>query len=521
MHLSATIANSLWCASNVPAYLRFLRALREPQAIQEHKLRVYLEQNAHTDFGKAHHFDTIRSYKDFARRLPLARYDAFEPWIGRIRRGETNVLTSEPVTHLVPTSGSTGARKLIPFTAGLQREINAAIGPWLVDLVRQQPGILGGRAYWSVTPAMRGTEYEESVVPIGFDADTAYLGGARRRFVDRIMAVPAEVQHAESLETFRYQTLLHLLRCRDLRLISVWHPSFLTLLLDSLPEFRERLIKASPGRARELRAANPREPESLWPGLRIISCWGDAAAATGLADLRRRFPNTVVLAKGLIATEAFVTLPFAACYPLAVRSHFFEFIDDAGRVHPVESVREGGEYEIVITTAGGLWRYQTGDQVAVTGWMEKTPSVRFLGRGGDVSDRFGEKLSEAFVVRALREVFNGNAPRFALLAPDEDDAGCCYTLFVEGEAQWHWAESLDRGLRANPHYAGCRDLGQLGAVRVFVVAKHGYGTFVRRLAANGARFGDIKPAVMSRLSGWSDEFEGTYLGHPNETLSLR
>ena len=40
------------------------------------------------------------------------------------------------------------------------------------------------------------------------------------------------------------------------------------------------------------------------------------------------------------------------------------------------------------------------------------------------SDRFGEKLSEPFVVEALREVLGREAPRFALLAPDEDDAGC-------------------------------------------------------------------------------------------------
>ncbi len=521
MHLSATIANTLWWASNAPAYLRFRRALREPQTVQERKLRVYLKENTHTAFGKTHQFDTIRSYQDFIRLVPLAQYNVLEPWIRRIRRGETNVLTSEPVTHLVPTSGTTGARKLIPFTAGLQREFNAAIGPWLVDLTRQQPGILGGRSYWSVTPAMRGVENEASVVPIGFDTDTAYLGGVRRRLVDRIMAVPAEAQHAESPGAFRYQTLLHLLRCRDLRLISVWHPSFLALLLDSLPEFRDRLIKAFPERARELRAANPREPESLWPGLHIVSCWGDAAAATGLADLRRRFPNALVQAKGLIATEAFMTLPFASCYPVAIRSHFFEFIDDAGSVHPVELLREGAEYEIVVTTAGGLWRYRTGDRVTVTGWMEKTPSLQFLGRGRDVSDRFGEKLSEAFVVRALNEVFNGKAPCFALLAPDEDDAGCRYTLYVEGRVERHWAQLLDRALRANPHYAGCRDLGQLESVRVFAIAERGYETFSNRFAANGARLGDIKPVALSRLPGWSVEFKGKYLEPADEALSVR
>src|SRR6266404_1584821 len=152
MPLTAIVANALWSASNLPAYLRLRRALRSPQAAQARKLRAYLESNTHTVFGKAHRFDTIRTYEEFTRRVPLEDYESLEPWIARIRQGEVNVLTAQPVTHLVPTSGSSGARKLIPFTAGLQQEFNAAIGPWLVDLQRQKPGLIGGPAYWSMTP---------------------------------------------------------------------------------------------------------------------------------------------------------------------------------------------------------------------------------------------------------------------------------------------------------------------------------------------------------------------------------
>src|SRR5947209_1573961 len=167
----ATIVNTLWTASNVPAYLRFRQALREPHLAQHRKLRELITQNANTAFGKAHRFDEIRSYEDFIRRVPLSDYGALEPAINRIRHGEQNVLTHEPVTHLIPTSGSTGARKLIPFTAGLQCEFNAALGPWLVDLVRQLPELIGGPAYWSITPVLNEHTIESSAVPIGFATD--------------------------------------------------------------------------------------------------------------------------------------------------------------------------------------------------------------------------------------------------------------------------------------------------------------------------------------------------------------
>ncbi len=512
MLLKATIANCLWAASNLPAYLRFRRAVREPQFAQRRKLRDLITRNANTAFGKAHGFDEIRSYEDFTRRVPLSDYIAFEPWIDRIRRGEKNVLTREPVTHLVPTSGSTGARKLIPFTAGLQREFNAALGPWLVDLARQHPGLIGGPAYWSITPVMSELATESSAMPIGFASDTEYLGGSRRRLADAIMAVPPSVSCATSLDAFRYETLLHLVRCQELRLISVWHPSFLTLLLDALPTFWGRLMNdIGQERANQLRRADPLKSETIWPDLRMISCWGEGAAALALADLRRRFPTVCIQPKGLLATEAFVTFPFADRYPLAVESHFFEFIDSHGIAISLEELREGEEYEIVVTTAGGLWRYLLGDRVQVTGWLEKTPSLTFLGRKGNMSDRFGEKLSESFVAHALAEVFGDKTPGFALLAPDEDELGCRYTLHVEGRVEADWTDALDLALRRNPHYAYCRNLGQLLPPRIFLISERSFESYSAHQAARGARIGDIKPALLSRTTGWSNVFSGAYI----------
>jgi len=520
MQPTATIANALWTASNLPAWRRFRRALAEPRAVQRRKLQGLIERNADTAFGKMHRFSSIRTYEEFARCVPVSDYAGFEPWIERIRQGEKNLLTHDAVTHLVPTSGSTGGRKLIPFTAGLQREFNAAIGPWLVDLVRQSPGLLGGPSYWSITPVMENATPQNSVVPIGFETDTAYLGGGRRKLAEAVMAVPSSAAHSKSLDEFRYQTLLHLLACRELRLISVWHPSFLALLMDVLPELWKRLLKdiecgspsiaARPHRAEELAAADSLKPETLWPELRVISCWGDGAASLASRELQGRFPRTRFQHKGLIATEAFVTLPFREHHPLAVCSHFFEFIDPDGQVLTVESVREDTEYEVVVTTAGGLWRYRLGDRVTVNGWVKRTPSLKFFGRGASVSDKFGEKLSEEFVAESLIEVFGDDTPRFALLAPDENASGCRYTLYIEGEARPHWAAKLDRTLCQNPHYAYCRRLGQLVPARLFLVAGRGFETFAQHEAAPGARLGDLKPVALSRKSGWSRIFSGEY-----------
>jgi len=53
------------------------------------------------------------------------------------------------------------------------------------------------------------------------------------------------VGHSQSTygpEAFRWTTLLMLLRARELRLISVWHPSFLALLFEPLPLWWDGLL---------------------------------------------------------------------------------------------------------------------------------------------------------------------------------------------------------------------------------------------------------------------------------------
>ena len=531
MNFTAPIANSLWFASNLPAAARFQRALNRPAKTQIQLLHRYLAQNADTAFGKKFGFKKIKSHEDFARQIPLNDYDDLKPWIERIQRGENRVLTSEPVTHLVPTSGSSGARKLIPFTAGLQREFNRAIGAWTTNLYRRFPSVAFGAAYWSISPAVE--ESETSAVPIGFDDDSAYLGGARKRLVDAVMAVPSELRLVSDMEQFRYLTLLCLLRQEDLRLISIWHPSFLSLLLDAVPAFWDDLLRdiesgncrcakllspiilralklrAMPHRASRLRNADPAKPGDFWSHLKIISCWGDGNAEFAVADLQRRFPRAIIQRKGLIATEAFVTIPFSNSRPLAICSHYFEFIDEQGKIHLAHQLRENETYEVVVTTGGGLWRYRLQDEVQVTGFVGQTPALRFLGRKGIVSDRFGEKLSENFVTQTIQMIVCklDSPPRFALLAPEEDFSGCRYTLYIEGNVQNEIASHLDILLCQNPHYAWCRKSGQLHSPRICRINAGGYEAFMARERSQGKRLGEIKPCALSKEMDWSLYFE--------------
>jgi len=527
------VKNLPWIAVNVPGYLQFQRALAHPERTQRALLHRYLQANAATAFGRAHGFSQIRSAEEYRERVPLAAWEDLAPWVERIAAGETNILTRSPVRTLEPTSGSSAAAKLIPYTAELQREIRRAVAPWIVDLYARRPR-LARTAYWSITPLALEEERFTGPVQVGFEEDAEYLGGFWSRLVDATLAVPGTVRHVRDMDAFRYVTLLFLLRRRDLSLISVWHPSFLSLLIAALPGFWDRLLldiehgtlkppapipesihrslssrlAPRPHRAAELKRLTPDASTRLWPRLGLISCWGDAHAALSLPELARTFPGVEIQPKGLLATEGFVTIPFAGLWPIAIRSHFFEFFpEDGGGPRFAWELEEGGTYSVVLTTGGGLYRYRLQDRVQVEGFVEKTPSLRFLGKEGHVSDLRGEKLHESFVATALARVFarTGENPRFAMLAPDEEGPGG-YVLYLETEESppTGLAEELDGELSANPHYRLCRSLGQLAAVRIAPVERDAFARYLEHCRRRGQRLGDVKPLALSPLSGWRE-----------------
>lgn len=548
------LANRLWELSNHGRFRAFRRAVDDPGTSQRRALQGILRAAEGSWFGRRRGFAGIRSVAELQARVPLSTWEDYAGAIARIRAGEPGVLTAEPVLRLQPTSGSTAAAKLIPYTRRLQAELNHAVGPWVVDLFHRHPRLRAGRAYWSISPAMAtpGDESPElgppagrSRVPIGFADDSEYLGGLARRLVEPTLAVPVALSRIASAEAWRYLTLAFLLSAEDLRLISVWHPSFLGLLLDALPRFWDRLLddledgtleppadldgplaarlarewKPLPRRAEALAARGPEDLAGLWPSLTVISCWADAHAAAPAAELAERFPGIEIQAKGLLATEAVITIPFAGRRPLAVASHFFELLDEKDRPHLAEEARAGGEYTLAVTTGGGLYRYRIPDRVRVDGFLGRTPCLSFLGRSDAVSDLAGEKLADGFVAAVLSRLLAPLAGEvaFALLAP-EASSPPCYTLFLEARRApgADLASRLDRELGTNPCYAGCRRLGQLGPPRLFRIEAGGHRVYLDRQRLAGRRLGDVKPAALAREAGWSEWFEGGYVDGPRQ-----
>ncbi len=556
----ANALNTAWmwrCRGELQAFHRATDAVAQTQTAL---LRKIVSRNRGSAYGREHGFENIRTIEAFQTRVPLSSYDTYAPLIQRIAAGEQNMLTRERVRLLEPTSGSTTGEKLIPYTASLRTQFQRAVAAWIGDLMHHRPAVRQGRAYWSISPAFGRRRSTSGGVPVGFDDDTAYLGRLERLAARRLLVVPPAIARLTNMDNFRYCTLLHLLRAEDLSLVSVWSPTFLSTLLELLEEWGEQIChdlhdgtltppmredrdsdvlrelrpRANARRAGELESilqSNLSLPEQLrriWPRLALISCWTDAAAGTYVGELRTLFPSVEIQPKGLLATEACVSFPLvdSAGAALALRSHFFEFQEvgnsadgpaDPQNVRLAHELSCGNRYRVIVTTGGGLYRYQLHDVVEVVGFEKQCPLLRFVGKADRVSDLVGEKLSEPHVREVLERVFHeqGISPCFSLIVPVAAQPPR-YRLFVQGgglvetsESSACIASAVQAGLEENPYYRHAIEFGQLSRLEVCMLdeaGKPGWTVYEEACLARGQKAGDIKPTALDCRDGWSDAF---------------
>jgi hypothetical protein len=526
--------NTAWMAKCAAEAWAFRRATRNVAGAQAQVLAAILRQNAACEFGRRHGFAKITDPAAFRRQVPLARHEHFAADLERIAAGQKNILTCEPVTLLEPTSGTTAGEKLIPYTRSLRRQFQRGVSTWIADLFWNCPAIRTGRAYWSISPPLGRRRYSSGGIPIGFDDDAAYLGTLERRVLDRLLIAPAKLTQSSDMEAFRYQTLSAMLAADDLALISIWSPTFLTSLLEPLENWSERIChdlrqQGRGRRADELHAIVRSggfladRLRHIWPGLACISCWADAAASLAVPSLRQLFPHVFLQPKGLLATEGFVSLPLIGYSgaALALRSHFFEFQqvgNDSQRCLLAEDVEPGGRYRVILTTAGGLYRYELRDEIEIVGFIAQCPLLRFLGKADRIVDFVGEKLAETHVRAVLERVLvkYRMAVSFALLVPVLGPP-LRYRLYFQrsdrdGDLSLADAQAdLQQGLEENPYYRQAVRLGQLQVVELCELspdAASGWNVYERRCRERGQKVGDIKPAVLDGWTGWPAAFAG-------------
>lgn len=430
-----------------------------------------LQRNQATRFGQHYNFADIKTIQSYQERVPLHRHEDFKPYIARMADGEADVLFKGEVIAFEQTGGSSGGSKLVPYSDSSLKDFQTAMLPWLGNLVTTHQ-INSGTIYLSLSPATRKATKTASGHSIGLP-DAAFLGPVAGQTLMSLSATPTWVGEILDVEQWQLATLYWLVRQQPLSLISLWSPSFFLQLLQGVEHHYSELMELlnrggqiaghplpsdRPAMRRLHQYQQERDSRHLWPWLKVVSCWMDGSSRAFADALKQRLPQASFQAKGLLATEGVTTVPNHNGAPLlAAQSGFFEFLRESGECCLAWELEDHQAYEVVLTTAGGLYRYRTGDQVLFTGMVDGLPELHFLGRSDLTSDLVGEKLSEAFVAHCLEGL-----PGFHMLAPVHWPEAH-YTLVtsdVDGVSSKLGV--IEKRLLSNPQYAYARKLGQLG-----------------------------------------------------------
>ena len=344
-----------------------------------------------TLLGRDLKLSAVNSYEDFAKSVPLTDYGFYETYVDKIKAGQQHVMTRHKVIYFGKSAGTSGKNKLIPVTRQYTRHCHVR-GTFFglsrihsfspdVDVLSHKNFVMTGGVYETLAPSEITVADISAImmrnVPLPFR--TIYVPRnalvTHSSWEHKLNTVPGEVKNADIGSIIGIPT---------------WHLTVLNKIRDEIPF--EHLC-------------------DLWKNLRYFFHGG-----VNFEPYRNYFKelfgrNDFMFYEIYNATEGYFGVQ---AYPdggdlllLTDVSVFYEFIafsnygSTDARAIPLQQVKTGIPYALVITTMDGLLRYVIGDVITFTGIDPFT--FRVTGRTQEYINAFGEDLLLSNVVDAFSQ----------------------------------------------------------------------------------------------------------------------
>jgi hypothetical protein len=412
-----------------------------------------------TVFGRRFGFAEIRSPQAFQRQVPITTYQMMRPFYESISRGVPNVLFPDSVVSFLMTSGTSGQPKLLPLSrcglAHFQRQDLIIFARVLMSSIRSD----ALRGHFFTFSAPETLSKQVGLYPVGYI--TGVVASQQPRFLNRLRRIHPRraVLNMTNWEAKLYLTGLEVAD-KDIRIMFGMPSNILAFLRAFVSDVAPRLLSDPEAPAdvrRAIRQSTHRGElrlADLWPHMRFL-VFGGVDVNPYMPYLRSQFPNLSALAT-YWATEAPLGLQFFdQGINLALDTVFFEFLpankESESQPLLLNEVKRQTPYRLLITTAGGFYRYDLGDVVSFS--RLNPPTIEILGRAGTISSIAGERLLEQQLTEALRracEATNATLATFCA-APVVSAQRTGYDIYAEflrepGDPA-RFAETVDTVLR--------------------------------------------------------------------------
>lgn len=526
---------------------RFEAACAQPEVAQWQKLEQILKANAQTAYGQAHSFGQIDSISAYQAKAPIVTHAELKPWLDRMIQGEKNILTHQDPLFYGMTTGSTGPPKLTPITPDYRDEYQSVVQVFLAHIYKDHSAAFNGKVlYFNGSADKMRTP---TGVPCGTMSGFNFVNlppllkkfyavpyevmvmdhNWSRHYITALLSLPQKVSMLLGITAAPMVALLQFMQAHlallahDLEMGTL-HPDL--VLTAEERALVNRLHKANPATAKHLRqllASGQTDPKAIWPGLELMVCWKSSHAGGLIPALEKLTQKKVPIRDAIYsATEGWCNVPLSDTTlggPLALQAHFYEFIpENAQGQSPIllaHELKQGERYRILYTTSSGIYRYDIGDILEVSGFYKRNPVVHFIRKAGQTCNLVGELMTDYHITMAVQaatqppegetdptQATEWDLP-FYIACPDVTAFPPRYRLLAEpsqslNESQQDkLAYALDKALQGlNCDYKASRSGDELGPLQLEILPIGSEARFRQARVAAGADEAQLKPLVL-------------------------
>lgn len=459
-----------------------------PHDVQFEWFRRLMTAAKDTEWGRKYDYNSISKTEQFKERVPVSEYNAIQPWIERLRKGEQNLLWPEEIRWFAKSSGTTGDKsKFIPVSEDALEECHFKGGKDVLTLYctnHPDTEMFSGKGL-TLGGSHQISEYENEA----YYGDLSAILIQNAPFWAQFIRTPnLSIALMDEWES-KIEQMAKVTAAEDVTTIS-GVPSWTLVLLRKVLELSGK--------------AHIRE---IWPNLELFIHGG-----VSFLPYREQFKK-IIPAEDMRyletynASEGFFgiqDLPQSDSMLLMLDyGVFYEFmpLSELGKEFPktlsLEEVDTQTHYALIISTNAGLWRYLIGDTIRFT--STQPYRFRITGRTKSFINVFGEELMVGNTDRALEIACHKTnaivseytvAPKFF-----EEGHGAAHEWLIEFQqapAQpEYFAEVLDNALKSlNSDYEAKRYHGLILKNPIVHIAPK--GSFYHWLKSKGKLGGQHK-----------------------------
>ena len=452
----------------------------KPVKTQQAVFQKLITEASETTFGKDHGFNSINSYEDFVKRVPIRDYEDLKSYVDRVVSGEANILWKGKPLYFAKTSGTTSGAKYIPITKeSMPSHVEAARNAILmyINETGNVKFVDGKMIFLQGSPTLN----EQNGIQLG------RLSGIVAHYVPKYLQknrLPSlETNCIEDWET-KVDAIVKETLPEDMTIIS-GIPSWVQMYFEKLIEKTDKKVgdifknfnlfifggvNYEPYRAKfESLIGRKVDSIELYPASEGFFAFQDKQNKKGML---------LQLNSGIF-------------YEFIEAEHFFE--ENPKRI-TIKDVKLGVNYVMIISTNAGLWAYNIGDTVEFT----STSPYRIIvsGRIKHFISAFGEHVIGKEVEQAMNDAvqeFKTSINEFTVAPQINPSDGLPYhEWFVEFENTpddiLKFSKSIDESLQTqNSYYKDLITGKVLQPLKLTLIKKEGFKNYMKSIGKLGGQ----------------------------------